>query len=157
MKLLEELEGRRSEVYFDSKGLPTLGVGHLLTKSELSSGKIVILGEPVKYRNGLTHQQIDDLLTQDTYQASSCVDRVVTVSLTPCQREALISFVFNIGRSAFKQSTLLRKLNQGLYDEVPGQMRRWVYEGTKVSQGLINRREKEIKVWNNSISEDKDA
>jgi len=151
MKLLEELEGRRSEVYLDSKGLPTIGVGHLLTKSELSSGKIVILGEPIEYRNGLTHQQIDDLLMQDTYLASSCVDRSVKVTLTPYQREALVSFVFNIGREAFKQSTLLRKLNQGLYDEVPGQMRRWIYEGTKVSQGLVNRREKEIKVWTSSL------
>jgi len=151
MKLLEELEGRRSEVYLDSKGLPTLGVGHLLTKSELSSGKLVILGEPVKYRNGLTHQQIDDLLMQDTYLASSCVDRGVKVTLTPYQREALVSFVFNIGREAFKQSTLLRKLNQGFYDEVPGQMRRWIYEDGKVSKGAINRREKEIKVWSSNL------
>jgi lysozyme len=52
-----------------------------------------------------------------------------------------------VGTQAFKSSTLLKKLNQGLYDEVPAQLRRWNKAGGKVIQGLINRREKEIVLW----------
>ena len=37
----------------------------------------------------------------------------------------LTSFVFNLGGGAFRSSTLLKKLNQGLYDEVPEQLMRW--------------------------------
>lgn len=144
---LESLEGRRSKMYLDSKGLPTIGIGHLLTKSELSSGKINIRGSLVKYAEGLDGKQIDDLYDQDHRFAIDAVNKYVKVTLTDNQFTALVSFVFNVGVSAFANSTLLRKLNQGLHKEVPGQMRRWIYEGAKVSQGLINRREKEVQMW----------
>jgi len=147
MNFIEELEARVPFVYSDSKGLPTIGIGHCLTKSELSSGKIIIKGIPVKYSQGLTDQQIDDLYDQDHRFAVDAVNKHVKVTLTDNQFAALTSFVFNIGASAFANSTLLRKLNQGLYSEVPGQMRRWKYEDGRISQGLINRREKEIQLW----------
>ena len=54
-----------NDVYQDAAGLPTIGVGHLLTKDELASGKILILGEAIKYHDGLTNLQIDRLLTHD--------------------------------------------------------------------------------------------
>jgi lysozyme len=149
---IEELEGRVPFVYPDSKGLPSIGIGHCLTKSELSSGKIMIKGVPVKYSKGLTDQQIDDLYDQDHRFAVDAVNKHVKVTLTDNQFAALTSFVFNIGASAFANSTLLKKLNQGLYSEVPGQMRRWIYEDGKISNGLTNRREKEIQLWLKSNS-----
>ena len=36
LSLLEQWEGFKLQVYKDSAGLPTIGVGHLLTKSELA-------------------------------------------------------------------------------------------------------------------------
>jgi len=70
------------------------------------------------------------------------------------QFDALVSFVFNIGGHAFRESTLLKKLNAGEYDQVPDQLRRWIYSGGKVVKGLINRREKEIERWNTPDSEE---
>ena len=72
--LLEQWEGFELKVYKDSAGLPTIGVGHLLTKSELTSGKIVINGLPIKYSNGLTNQQATDLLGQDVRPAEQAVN-----------------------------------------------------------------------------------
>lgn len=147
-KLLEEWEGVRLKAYKDSAGLLTIGVGHLLTKSELSSGKININGESVKYGNGLTAEQADELLEQDVKPAETTVNNNVKVELNQHQFDALVSFTFNVGGGAFKGSTLLKKLNNGQYDQVPAQLMRWDKAGGKVVPGLKKRRESEVKLWN---------
>ncbi len=146
-KLLAQWEGVRLEVYKDSAGLDTIGVGHLLTKSERESGHIVINGQPAPYANGLTNEQVMDLLAQDLERFEKAVTDNVTVPLNQNQFDALVSFAFNVGVNAFRNSTLLRLLNQGKYDEVPAQLRRWNKAGGRVVQGLVNRREKEIALW----------
>jgi len=151
LKLLEQWEGFEKKLYNDSAGLPTIGVGHLLTKSELSSGKIVINGAPVQYDVGLSDQQILDLLKQDLAPVTQLVTNKVTVPLDQNQFDALTSFTFNVGGAAFNGSTLLKLLNQGQYHEVPAQLRRWNKSGGKVVQGLTNRRENEVKLWNGVI------
>ena len=151
LDLLKQWEGFESKIYKDSAGLPTIGVGHLLTKSELTSGKIVINGAPVQYAAGLTDQQVLDLLSQDLDPAAQAVSKNVKVALSQNQFDALVSFVFNVGVAAFTGSTLLKLANQGQYDQVPAQLRRWNKSGGQVVQGLINRREKEIKLWTGQI------
>lgn len=147
-RLLTEWEGKESKVYRDSAGLMTIGVGHLLTKDEITSGKILIAGVPVKYENGLTDQQIDKLLEQDLAWAESAVSDLVRVELMECMRDCLISFIYNIGVSAFKNSTLLKKLNDGEYEKIPDQLTRWNKINGKGVHGLTNRRNKEIELWN---------
>ena len=38
-----------------------------------------------------------------------------------------------------------------LFDQVPTQLRRWIRDNGKIVKGLINRREKEISLWNTPI------
>lgn len=150
-QLLEQWEGLRLNVYNDAAGLPTIGVGHLLTKSEISSGKITIAGEIIKYTNGLTTQQADALLAQDLILAENTVNGSVKASLNQNQFDALVSFTFNVGASAFTGSTLLKLLNQGQYGQVPSQLMRWNKSGGKELAGLANRRANEAKLWNGEI------
>ena len=145
---IREWEGSRARAYRDAGGKLTIGVGHLLTKSELASGKISIQGQAVPYAAGLSDKQILDLLGQDLVGAEQAVNDGVDVKLSQNQFDALVSFCFNVGRMAFKNSTLLRLLNQEKYDEVPTQLRRWVRCNGKVIQGLVSRREQEIELWN---------
>lgn len=151
LELLKQWEGFELKVYKDSAGLLTIGVGHLLTKSELSSGKIAINGVTVKYADGLTEQQALDLLSQDVQPAENTVNTNVKVPLTQNQFDALVSFTFNVGGGAFKGSTLLKVLNQKQYTEVPNQLLRWTRAAGQVVQGLVNRRQNEIKLWNGQI------
>jgi lysozyme len=144
IKLLSELEGRRPHAYLDSGGAPTIGVGHLLTKAERSSGKILIGGILVRYVNGLSEDQIDQLLRRDLDLTERIVRANIRVPLTQNQYDALVSFTFNTGTTG---TTLTRLLNEGNYAAVPVQMRRWVHDNGKVVQGLVNRREKEIALW----------
>jgi lysozyme len=141
-------EGFERRSYRDAAGKLTIGVGHLLTRSELSSGKIWIQGEAVRYAAGLSDRQVLDLLGQDLKGAENVVNEGVEVELKQNQFDTLVSFCFNVGASAFKNSTLLRRLNQGGYDEVPAQLRRWVHCDGAVETGLVNRREHEIVLWN---------
>lgn len=146
-ELLTQWEGKSAKVYKDSAGLPTIGVGHLLTKDELASGKILILGIATKYGEGLTASQIDQLLVQDLAGAEGAVNSGVEAALTQNQFDALVAFVFNVGRTAFYNSTLRKVLNAGKYREVPNQLRRWNRAGGVVIAGLSNRRENEIKLF----------
>ncbi len=147
--LIIEREGVQKHKYLDSAGLPTIGAGHLLTKSELSSGKIQIGDKQVCWRDGLTNSQIAVLLDQDADHHETAINQLVIVPLEQYQFDALVSFSFNVGIGAFKRSTLLKLLNRGYYDDVPKQMQRWKYSNGRIIKGLINRRASEIKQWSN--------
>lgn len=54
------------------------------------------------------------------------------------------SFAYNIGVDGYSRSTTLRLTNQGKYAEGCNAMAMWNKAGGKVSNGLINRRSKEI-------------
>jgi len=106
---------------------------------------------PVKYAGGLTQQQANDLLAQDLVPTEQAVNGGVKVALNQNQFDALTSFTFNVGIGAFRGSTLLKVLNQGQYDQVPTQLLRWTRSGGQLVQGLVNRRQNEIKLWNGQV------
>lgn len=147
---IKKWEGEELQVYKDVAGLDTIGVGHLLTKEELHSGKIYINGQKVKYHNGLTSKQSLDLLDQDVDRFERAVNRLVVVPLVQHQFDCLVSFSFNVGSGALERSTLLKLLNQGKYEEVPKQLLRWNRAGGKVVRGLTYRRQDEADLWSNA-------
>lgn len=151
---IDDVEGREKFEYLDTEGNPTIGIGHLLTRSELTSGKIFIEGVgTIVYRNGLSDFQMDKLLEQDLDSVESIINELVKVPLTQYQFDSLCSLVLNIGNGAFQTSTLLKELNKGFYGKVPTQMRRWNKSRKNgvlmVNPGLVNRREKDIQLWIN--------
>ena len=48
---------------------------------------------------------------------------------------------------------MLKVLNEGKYNEVPDQMRRWNRAGGKVLEGLVKRRDYEARLFAGEISE----
>lgn len=146
--LLRALEGVEAEPYRDSAGYLTVGCGHLLTRDELSSGKIYCGDQVLRWKDGpLTDAEIDALLAEDVSWSEACVEACVRVQLTQQQYDALVIFAYNIGSSAFRESTLCRLLNAGEYEAVPDQMRRWNKAAGQVIRGLVHRREREIAHW----------
>lgn len=153
IRYIESVEGKSNKTYKDSGGKLTIGIGHLLKKSELTSGKIWLKGDQykpatfLKYVNGLTDAEVYRVLYQDLIPVESTINVSVKVPLNQNQYNALCSFVLNVGNDAFINSTLLKLLNEKKYQEVPTQMRRWVRDNGKIVKGLVNRREKDIQVW----------
>jgi len=153
--MLKELEGVRTEPYLDVASLETTGCGHLCTEEERACGLITIGGADVPYRERpLTDAEIDQLLAQDLALAEQAITDAVTVPLTQAQFDALCSFVFNCGIGAFWRSTLLTRLNDGHYGDIPDELRRWNKAGGRVIQGLIRRREHEILCWHGAYEEE---
>ena len=103
LKKLSAREGRRHRAYLDTKGIPTIGVGH--TGPEVYIGLV------------WTNSQIDDALADDVVEAEECVNKYVEVPLSQNQFDALVSFIFNVGVMAFRRSTLKKVLNTGDYAE----------------------------------------
>lgn len=152
LNLIKRLEGCSTVAYQDVVGLWTIGVGHLLTRSELMSGKILLGGTYVKWGNGLTPTQCDELLTQDTGWAVNAIQRLITSSLKQNQFDALVSFVFNVGENAFRDSTLRKRVDENKGDDaVCEQFMRWTKAGGKDILGLKNRRVFECKMWRGEL------
>lgn len=57
---------------------------------------------------------------------------------------ALIDFAFNLGQGNLKASTLRKRVNDGDWDAVPGELRKWNRGGGRVLRGLVLRREAEV-------------
>lgn len=151
IEFIKKAEGFKNHFYYDSAGLMTIGVGHLLTRSELTSGKIYIFGETVKWREGLTDLQINQLLDQDLDSFESDVNEAVRVPMTQYEFDSLVSFSFNVGRTAFFRSTLLKRINSNASkSEISRQFGRWVRSGGRVINGLINRRNAEVALFTNT-------
>jgi GH24 family phage-related lysozyme (muramidase) len=146
-QLLSKFEGTILKVYKDPTGSSYIGSGHRLTKEELEKGVVKIGGEDVSIEAGLTEQQAQRLLQQDLQPIREQVEELVKVPLSVEQREALVSFVWNVGIGTFKGSSLLAKLNEGRYEEVPNELRRWTRVGGVALPGLEARREAEISLW----------
>lgn len=140
VKQIKKSEGLRLKAYPDpgsKDGLP-ITIGYGTTR---------INGRPVNRGEVITQSQADDYFEKDINQFAKKVEALVKVKLNANQFGALVSFAYNVGIGAFASSTLLKLLNAGDYNAVPSQLRRWNKNDGKVMQGLINRREEEIKLW----------
>lgn len=83
------------------------------------------------------------LAYRDVLKFEGAIKQCVKVPLSQNEYDAWVSFTYNIGSSAFCNSTAVKILNEGNYLDACKQMLRWVYvKGNKV-QGLVNRRQKE--------------
>lgn len=144
LEALKRREGVVLAMYRDSAGLPTIGVGHLLTRDELTSGKLTMDGD---WHGGISAEVADALLRVDLATAEDAVSAAVAVPLTQVQFDTLVSFAFNVGGNAFRKSTLVRLLNTGDYAAVPGQLRRWIFSAGQRDRVLERRREDEVDQW----------
>jgi lysozyme len=120
-------EGFRNRAYKDSKGLWTIGVGHLIKSDEQH-----LLNAT------LTDEQVEDLLKSDLKWCSEAVESSVRVPLTQNQFDALYSLCFNIGETNFRKSTVLKKVNENDIKGAADAILMW-----NKPEVLINRRKRE--------------
>lgn len=138
---IKKSEGLRLSAYPDpgSKNGDPWTIGYGSTKGVVKGMKISAEEAEARLRDDLTN-------------AENAVSRLVTVPLNDNRFGALVSFVFNIGAGAFQKSTLLKLLNQGQYDAVPGQLARWNKNDGAVMAGLTKRRAEEAKLWDTLVT-----
>lgn len=96
----------------------------------------------------ITEAQGDQLLRDDMRLCARMVSRLVTVPLNDMQLSALAAFVFCLGANKFENSTLLKLLNRGWYEQVPANLMKWVKVDDKVVGDIRRRRKAEGIMWN---------
>lgn len=133
INLIKKFEGCRLTAYRCPAGILTIGYGH--TGSDVSASQTI------------TQERAEQLLKVDLMVHCNNIEKLVKVPLTQAQFDALVSFEYNIGYGAFKNSTLLKLLNEGKYRESAEQFTRWVYANGKVLAGLQKRREEEKRLF----------
>lgn len=134
-------EGFSARLYEDTAGHCTIGFGHQVHPGRCDGG------EPKEFRDGITRKRGLKLLQNDAETAGDEINSSVEVDLNRHQFDALVSFVFNVGTGAFRDSTLLRLLNKGRYESVPEQLKRWVFSQGQKLDSLIDRRKAEGRLF----------
>jgi|TARA_B100001093_G_C26655611_1_gene939509 lysozyme len=137
--LIKKFEGCELEAYKCAAGVLTIGYGH--TKGVTEGMQI-------------TKAQADEMLVEELATYESYVSDAVENQLDQCMFDALVSWTYNLGPTNLLNSTMLKVLNAGEYEEVPAQLKRWNKASGKVLEGLVRRREAEAllfegKDWNN--------
>lgn len=121
--------------YERSLGKKTIGYGHVITLLESYSQ--------------ITEQQATGLLIQDVSSVENAVNKYVKQPLTQNQFDALVSLGFNAGVGAVIK--VAARINSGDYAGVPAHLMRYVYQNKTVLQGLVNRRNKDVAIWQSAV------
>ena len=135
-------EGLELKAYDDGVGIWTIGFGTTIYPN----------GVKVKRGDTCTIEQAKAYMAYDLKKFESAVNNAVTVPINQNQFDALVSLAYNIGTNAFKNSTLVKKLNAGDIRGAAAQFDVWNKGGGKVMQGLVNRRAVERKLFEKALS-----
>lgn len=130
--------------YLDAAGIPTIGYG------------------TTYYPNGKRVTMNDEEISKETafYLFSIILEKFekevlkyVKKELTQNQFDALVIFIYNVGGGNFKNSTLLKRINENtLHTDIPTEFLRWNKAGEKVLRGLVKRRLEEANIYYNGYN-----
>ena len=126
--LIKKFEGCELEAYQCSANVWTIGYGHTAGVNE---GDVC------------TQEDADRMLAEDLEEFEGYVKEAVDVPLEQNEFDALVAWTYNLGPGSLRSSTMLKKLNDSKFEELPSEMRRWNKSGGEVLDGLVRRREAE--------------
>lgn len=139
LSLIKQFEGLLLKPYKCPAGIPTIGYG----ATYYPSGLKVTMND-----KAITEGQASTMLMNmlKTYEKS--VDSFCRDDINQNQFDALVSFSYNVGVNALKNSTLLKKVNKDPSDPtIRAEFMKWNKAGGKVLKGLTNRRIAEANLY----------
>ena len=130
-KLIKKFESCKLTAYKADKSEKyyTIGWGHY--------GKDV--GKGMK----ISKERANELFRNDIKYFETSVNSCLKVKVTQSMFNALVSFTYNVGFSAFKNSTLLKYVNKKQFKKASNEFKKWNKCGGKVLNGLVKRRKLE--------------
>ncbi len=135
MQLIAQHEGYTNRVYTCPGGQKTIGYG-FTDKNLIAKGSI-------------TRPEADKILRQKTLDCIRTVNKYCSSAQLNCyQTAALCSFVYNLGETKFRRSTLL-KLIRAKADKnvIAREIKKWYFSNGISLEGLVKRREAEAAYW----------
>jgi len=145
--LVKKWEGFKAKAYLCPAGVWTIGYG---TTSRASIGIEVSQGMTI------SEKEAERLLRIGLEKFASQIRPMIKRPINDNQFGAFLSLAYNIGPGSFGKSSALRHFNNGDNASATQAMRAWnkarVNGKLQVLQGLVNRREDEIKLFNTPVS-----
>ena len=137
-KMISVFEGCRLKAYRCTSGVLTIGIG--CTNPRWTS------------KGTITVEQAYQAFQEDIKIFADGVNDLcknANINLNIYEREALISFAFNCGLGALKNSTLWKLIKAGNrgFTEINNAFLMWTKSGGKIQQGLVKRRVVEAKLF----------
>lgn len=137
---LRRWEGYSLTAYQDSGGVWTVGFGHT--------------GPEVVESYTITKAEAERLLAQDMAWVEAAIRDTVKVSLDEYQHAAIASLIYNIGGTAWRKSTCLRRLNVGDQAGAAEALTWFNKVNGEVVGGLVARREAERTLFLTNVHAD---
>ena len=127
-KLIKQFESCKLFAYKADKSEKyyTIGWGHY--------------GPDVKKDMKISKETAEKLFRNDIKYFETSVNSCLKVKVTQSMFNALVSFTYNVGFSAFKNSTLLKYVNKKQFTKASKEFKKWNKCGGKVLKGLVKRR-----------------
>ena len=133
-RLLGELEGIVLRPYKDSVGIPTIGIGSTYYED----------GTKVKMTDkAITKERAIQLAKNVVKSFEEQVNKSILLPMTQNQFDAMVLLCYNIGKSGFARSSVVKNFNAGNLQKAADSFLLWNKAGGRVVQGLVNRRNKE--------------
>ena len=133
IELLKQFEGCRLTAYQDSVGVWTIGFG---TTTGVKEGQTI------------SQVKAEEYLRFDLAIFEKAVTESLKVPVNQNQFDALVSFTYNVGVSAFRSSTLLNLINEKTDKKVvAAEFSKWVKAGNQTLPGLVSRRKAESELF----------
>lgn len=140
-------EGFRSAPYLDKAGHWTIGIGHKI--------------KPGEHFTTLTEAEAFQLMKRDIEPIETFINNYMP-KITQNQFDALVIFIFNIGLTAFLNSSVFSNIKDKKFEEATKPWAKWINITQKVKdpqtgemvkklipvEGLIKRRAVEINLFN---------
>ena len=136
IELVKRYEGFISKTYLCPAGYKTIGFGH--RTDEMTT---------------ITEPEAENLLRRDLNKFASKISYSLEqdkITVNQNQFDACISFIFNLGFSAFIFSTLYKKLKQGDYEGASDEFLKWVYITKNVNGERVKIRLKGLETRRNA-------
>lgn len=138
--IIKEFEGCRLDAYRCPAGKWTIGFGTTM-----------INGRPVREGDKVTYAEAEALLRKQVSDFAEGVFGLLVESRGwgPSEIAAMVSFAYNVGLGAFKDSLLRKRILQGedRYKVVREELPKWVTANGTRLEGLVRRRAAEVALF----------
>ena len=134
LKFLMNNEGVVLKPYLDTKGIPTIGVGNTFYED---GSKVKMTDPPI------TEKRAMELFRWVLKQYELAVYSNTRDDINQNQFDALVSFTYNVGVNAFKNSTLLKRINANASQQsITNAFMMW-----NKPKEIIGRRKREVELY----------
>lgn len=134
INFIKQHEGLYLRAYNDGVGVCTIGYGHT--------------GSDVHYGETISEAEAEILLRKDLVRFENFINSL-GVQLNQNQFDAMVSFTFNVGEGGLSPNCNAGKcFRKRDWNGLADSMRCWIGGGSNVREGLLKRRNDEIKLFN---------